>query len=362
MEIEVLINKKTEEDIKEFSTKDVKCNISKIKGKDNYIISISASKDNRSNIISCFDIMKTIKQKLKEKEIDCFEIKNEYSLLFQAKLYPKVQLFENNLRKLLQIALCDAEEMLKDAYKSMQEKLEKDKKDIIETYGLLNATDLQDIFEFLFVDRKGLQSIKEKVKENNWHLMNDLKEIKINSLWNNLFKDKFEGFELDKYCEKIYYIRNDIMHFHYLDYYSYIDANKLLNKLNNQLEKQINKNIVLVPADYKNTTLIEENIALNLRNYYAHNFDWISSTAEVMKQLSKTSSELVKSLKTFQIDTTFLNNFYKSISLPEIKSLSEIISSFKAPTLNFKKYDFNEFVHEKEEDKPEKTPHDDEKQ
>lgn len=322
MKIQLLINQKIDENIKKFNIDGfVECEISKIKGLDNHIININLLKNTNQFIEYAFKVLGNIKEYLDSRDIQFYEIRNECSLYFQKILYPKLQNFECGLRKLLQIAMCDAEEVLDKAYKRLSDKLSGGKKqEIVEKYGFINATDLSDIFEFLFVDKTILQPLKEKFSDTNWNLMNDVKDIKINSLWNCIFKQKYEGFELDKFCKDLYNIRNDVMHFHNIDFKSFKEYLKLINKLNKQLERQLDKNIVLELSEYKDCVLIEENIFYNFRNLVNRynevmQYDKIK---EIIHELTSGTSEFRKQIESLQLENKKINEIAKLLSKNEL--------------------------------------------
>ncbi len=321
MKIQLLINQKIEKDISDFNIKNfIECKISKIKGLDNFIIDINLSKNTNQFFERAFKVLDNIKEYLHSQSIQFYEIRNECSFYFQRVLYPKLQNFECGLRHLLQIAMCDAEEILDKAYNKLSVKLEGKKQNIVMKYGLINATDLSDIFEFLFVDKNILQASKDKFIETNWNLMNDLKEIKINSLWNTIFKDKYNGFELDKYCKDLYNIRNDVMHFHNIDFKIFKESLKLVNRLNKQLEKQLEKNIVLELNEYKDSKLIEENIYYNFRNFVTHYYDAMQydKIKEIVDELTSSNSEFRKQIQALQLENDRIKEIAKLIQNTEI--------------------------------------------
>ena len=247
MKIELLLDKKIEKkefkrDLARFIT------ISQIDGKENYILTITHRFEKMKDIKEMQEIQSGVISVLKEKDIRFTILTNEPSDVLVRKLYPLAQEFENKLRKFINLALCDANDVLKEAFSAMKKEIN-DKIPYDDTIQnlTLEYSDLSNIFKFLFSDVNLVRKLKEQkfLREENWTIHKQLKKIKNTTIWNTCFKSKYVNFHFDEYYDVLYDYRNDIMHFHCISYDEYIKARKLFKKAIREISVELEKNIVL---------------------------------------------------------------------------------------------------------------------
>ncbi|MFI3307407.1 MAG: hypothetical protein R3Y21_02450 [Mycoplasmatota bacterium] len=152
---------------------------------------------------------------------------NESSQYFCKKLYPIINEFEMNLRKLL---------YLSSSIKNSVAGVENIKK--------LEEKDLGEIFELLFTDTNYNAKVKKEINNKSWKFTREeitsvFNEFEENTLWNKLLgENRVES--LVKNFLKVKNIRNDVMHAHEITYEMFKMSKKLYTKINEEIENEIN--------------------------------------------------------------------------------------------------------------------------
>jgi len=171
---------------------------------------------------------------------------NESSAYFNKILFPIINDFERNLRKLLY--LMSAKHRNEDSSKNIKD---------------LEDQDLGKIFELLFADTEFNQKVKQLIKNKSWNftkseIISDVNDIDEVTVWDRLVgKDIVPSLRNEFIKVKDY--RNHVMHAHNIDYKTYNDIKKLYKKVNTEIDDAIGrvmgKRSVVTP-DY-NTSLRE---------------------------------------------------------------------------------------------------------
>ena len=267
----------------------IKTTSKKFSGINNYILTIEYC----GSLIDSAETLSNIAQKVK-KTFDCNNVKyyilrDEASIAFANRLYPLVCEFETKLRKFLYIALFDLDESAKklttNKIKTAAQRFSKVEK--VPQNNFLEDITLGEVFTLLFDNKEFLDAAKEETKriENTIsrkatkkELIEVLEKIEEKTLWNELFCPSFSEFDLLSAHEKLFTIRNDVMHFHFISYEQYTKALKLLRETNNNLDTQLAKGIVL-----ENN---EDNVAL-VSNNYQYTFKALSTLAETIQTINE---------------------------------------------------------------------------
>lgn len=237
-----------------FESKEIKFEIVKIKGTNNrWILKCSSSNDNS-------DIAKELSEihsKIMLSNPIPIVITNGLSDFLCGRLYPMFNRFERQLRKLLYLSNKIAE---------------KDKKN--DNIKNLEEMDLSNLFGLLFYDKKYMNQTKNRIENLSWYNKGDL--IKLldsfteNLLWDNLIGENAVPTLRKRYKELQRY-RNDVMHFHNIDYNTFDIANNLLKDINAELGKEIST--IIKSDDNLNTSIFDVDMLSNTIKEYKSAFD-----------------------------------------------------------------------------------------
>ncbi|MBR2468440.1 MAG: hypothetical protein IKB42_05315 [Clostridia bacterium] len=290
-----------------------------IDGKENYILKLTAKQESIKNAIILLCEYNEIKTKVEAEGIKIKTLKCEPSLLFQRKLYPLIQKFEINLRKLLNIALCDTQEILNKGFealtKDIKSKLQLHRKEYEEDL-VFEYSDLSNIFMLLFRDEEAYKSIKGL--KNDGFIHKNLKDVPNNSIWETCFKPKYKDFKFDTYYVELYTYRNHVMHFHNISYDDYKKANKLFNKANKELDRAISSHQVLDVKSTLNSEIIASNYLKALTKMissinYNYNTEIMATAIKSLYNLSSNFNKYMSSVLSNLPDTKFYNTIYKNL-------------------------------------------------
>lgn len=162
------------------------------------------------------------------KKYDVDVLSNGSSRYFCKKLFPLINQFEFQLRKLLYLSSMLVKENID--------------RNIIKN---IETLDFGKIFEILFIDRSFVSEAKDTIKSNSGLFTKKELIDRINSLgevtiWDHLkYSDIVSELKNNYILVKKY--RNDVMHAHTIDYNSFKNAKNLFTKINNQLNSAISK-------------------------------------------------------------------------------------------------------------------------
>lgn len=269
----------------------------KFSGVNNYILTIqyNSSPVDGAEVLS--NVAKTIKAIFDANKVQYYILRDEASITFVNRLYPLVCEFETKLRKFIYIALFDldepAQKLAANKIKTAVPKFSKTEK--IPQHNFLESITLGEVFTLLFDNKEFLDSAKNETKQientlsrraTKKDLIRILEAIEEKTLWNELFRPSFSDFSLPEVQDELFSVRNDVMHFHFIDYEQYTKALKMLKDINQELDAQIAKGIVL-----ENN---EENAEL-VSNNYQYTYTALSALVETMQSLGESMSTAVLS-------------------------------------------------------------------
>lgn len=316
MSIELLLDKKITKN--KFKTSERKIiNINKIKGNENYVLCINTEISNNEDAKFYLSKLDEIVKIVELNGANYTIVTNEPSCFLLKNLYPLCQSFESKLRKFLQIALCDTQDILTEAYDELKKEVIKKIPEgkINRDNSILEYSDLSNIFTFLFSDKEAVETIKSDIlkRNNNWKIHQDLKNIKDNTIWNKCFKNKCKFFNFDKYYVELYNYRNDVMHFHNISYKEYISAKKIFENAIRELELELKSNIVLKATEILDNKLFATYAIDKLINELVHNYRHHN---EILLPL----------LKTISNSNYFINNNLRNIPISFKSNLANTIN------------------------------------
>ena len=308
----------------------------KIKGVTNYILEIVSKTNKLENCEQIFDLYQQVCKILSDSDIKFELLNNEFSEYFLKILYPKFQYFEINLRKLLNIALSDTNDKLKEATTKLRTKLQNKKDDLLLKYSLFECSDLSDIFNILFSDDEFVEIVK-KSGSKNFCTRNEFSQIPDKSLWNTELKKLWPKFKLDSYCRELYGYRNDIMHFHNINYTSYKNALQLINLANRQLNNALKDNIVIEPEKVESNPVLIKSYMKNLYSQIEksssilNEFLQLEFIKELREKTSPFNKYLQQNIKQYQKVYDTLNNqihisIIKNKDLDYIKNIRNLLA------------------------------------
>lgn len=217
----LILSKEELVNIKQYKPSSVSVSFDKIEDSDCWVVSYSKPDDNMSiaeelslvndYIVNHFHV--TI-------------IKNDSAAKFHKSLFPMVNTFERNLRKLL---------YLKGA-------LNPDEKGA-DNINALESMDLGTLFELLFTDDQFIDATKKEINKKSWkftkqEIIRTLNELSENTLWDRLFPEQTHFVLRSRFLELKGY-RNDVMHAHNINYETYIKAKELFSRVNKEISQEI---------------------------------------------------------------------------------------------------------------------------
>ena len=267
----------------------------KLDRKNNYHFSIECDKTTEYSAKELSATYYKIKQLLNENNTKYIVLSDEVSKFFAGKLYPLVQNFELQLRKLLYFSLFGLDEksekeMLNNIKKSMLEKNKLDKNK--EKY--LELSSLKGLLTFLFGNNRFIADANKIVSDHTNDdyrfgvkstIIEKLSELNETTVWDELYKDTYGNSILRNHYKEIPNYRNRVMHFQTISYTEYEKAKKVLRTTNKDLSNQISKCIVL--------DLTKERAELVVSNS-EYMLDLESIIANVTKAVSSIGDSIVK--------------------------------------------------------------------
>ena len=198
---------------------------------------------------------------------------NEAAFYYNKMLYPLINKFERDLRKLLYLA----------------SKLSNDSSDEQIIHNLEEMV-FGDLFDLIFTDKEFIKRVKEKVNSKSWNynkdeIINNLKEIEENTLWKKLLGLKIAP-TLQKNYIKIKNYRNSVMHAHNITTEDYSNANKIYLTIIQELEDAID-NIINNKIVFENIQNFNDTIVVAIDNEIMSNLtDSMEAYREQLKGIS----------------------------------------------------------------------------
>ena len=220
------------------------------KGKTNYLLQLSSKDESDEGAIALCEIKERVDVAFSASNIDCRLLTNEASQYYGRKLFPLVSAYETKLRRFIQSVLFD----IKDEAASYIIKRLKAANIInadadIKKANLLELSELGDVIDFLFSNDELAKEIKEFTSKNRNFTRDELTALITNSnkhtVWEDFFEKDFPDSLLPNTLVEIKNYRNDVMHFHEINYKKYRSAQKALSDGIKDLDKQIAKKNVI---------------------------------------------------------------------------------------------------------------------
>lgn len=224
MKQEYLFNNPNElETIKTKQFDNVNLSFYELPTKNNWIIIYETSTNNENDAKKLSLINSYIHE-----NFSCYTLTNESSSYFNKVLFPQINLFERNLRKLLYVSSALHED------KSLSQNITR-----------LEEKDLGALFELLFTDPNYIANARKEINSKTWkftktELVSSFSSLPENTLWDKLLTDTSVP-TLRNNFTTIKNYRNDVMHAHNMDFDSFKDAKKYFENVNNELTIELNK-------------------------------------------------------------------------------------------------------------------------
>lgn len=229
------------------------------------------------------------------------------SAYFNKRLYPLVSEFEYKLRKLLYLTSA----------------INHDEKSA-ENITNLDSQDLGQIFSLLFIDTNFFNKTKEEINKRNRDVFSKadvidvIKSLEENPLWDKLL-GKGTVPTLRGRFNKVREYRNDIMHFHHVNWKRFKEIQALYKTINDELDKAVH-NVEVTESKSPSKPTFNQTLegALQLQGLGA-----LNSSLEEIQRIYKlgTSSSVVNAVLkgTNRVSTAIA-------SLPNLQSVSEQVN------------------------------------
>lgn len=294
----LFVSDEYKEEIENFTVKKASKEIETIENSDCWLLCLNIEGENEDAAKILDKLNSQICEKYKPTVLT-----NGCSAYFNKSLFPIINEFERNLRKLLYLA------------SALQEDSESNKV-IID----LEAKDLGEIFTTLFTDSSFVKKAKDKINKKTWQFTKNEILANIDELDEDILWDTLLGVEcvetLRKNFNEVKRYRNDVMHAHNIDMRQSKAAKKLFHKINDELDDAIQEligakeeNELITPDDNFNNILGKALTSL----HYQIDTDGLYSAAESfidgLQIYHSIDSELLK--KKLPKYIKFYSQFYK---------------------------------------------------
>ena len=273
MKIEFVLDKK---DYQKLLTTDVKSDkikyySKKIKGKTNYILTLSTNSSSIDAAKLLSENRKALEKLFEDSEVKYRLLTEESSQFLLNELYPLACEFETKLRKFIYITLFDidekAEELVLKNYNATMGVSKGNKVDQLPKNEFLEKKELHEIFDFLFANDTFLMQARQLVETNKsdrrhktkQELLVELNNINDTSLWQVIFKPVFPDCILPDIYKELQNYRNIIMHFHNICYTEYEIILETFKRGIEDLNCQIGKGIVIEDTENNVNSLANSN-------------------------------------------------------------------------------------------------------
>lgn len=212
MEVEILIDKSEYKKLlsKNIIDTQIKYNSEKVKGKNNFLLTLSKDGRNVNTAKVLSDSRISVEKLFAENNVKYRLLTEEASQFFVQRLYPYACEFETKLRKFIYTALFDlddkANELAIKIYNSTMGVKKDNKLTSLPDYDFLSEKELHEIFDFLFANDEFLSQVKSLSSTNNTNqrhktkdeLLQELNAIADTSIWAQIFKPFFSDCILPK--------------------------------------------------------------------------------------------------------------------------------------------------------------------
>lgn len=233
----------------------VKIEIKDVKDSEVGVLSVKVNLENNQSALTLSKINKKITG-----TYDVITLTNEAAAYYNKMLYPLINKFERDLRKLLYLA----------------SKLSENSSDS-EAIQDLEKMDFGKLFDLIFTDEEFIKSVRSTINAKHWNyskteIVNYLKEIEENTLWKKLLSAEIAPM-LQKNYITIKDYRNNVMHAHNITTEDYLNAEDIYStvteELENAIENIINKRINLNNIQNFNSAILEAINNEKMNNFIA---------------------------------------------------------------------------------------------
>ncbi len=262
-------------------------------GKNNYFLKLSCTGSDKNTARALSEVSLNVEEMFRRNDVNFRLLTNEAAQFFVKELYPSVCEFETKLRKFVHSTLFDVNEEAKVKVEA-RIKAAFEKKQIKEkllNIDFLEQGSLEEIIAFLFAnddlygDLKSYTSDRSNRFCTRQDLLNFIQKSEKHTIWETFFAKEFSDSKLPTIFRGIIDCRNDVMHFHNINYERYLECKDLLKSGIDDLNKQIKKGIVIEDSS--------DNIAK-----LSENFGYVQGILKPLMTLNSTTEKLIASIYT----------------------------------------------------------------
>lgn len=237
--------KSVQKNIRTYAEKNasVAIEIKDVKESEVWLVSVKVNLENNQSALTLSKINEQITG-----TYNVVTLTNEAAAYYNKMLYPLINKFERDLRKLLYLASTLSEN-------SSDSEAIKD----------LEKMDFGTLFDLIFTDEKFIKSVKTTINAKNWNyskaeIVNYLKDLEENTLWKKLLSAEIAPM-LQKNYITIKNYRNNVMHAHNITSEDYLNAKHIYStvtaELENAIENIINNKINFNDIQNFNSAILE---------------------------------------------------------------------------------------------------------
>lgn len=347
MKVEFIVDKSEYQKLLSKDKFDSKINYTnkKVKGKNNFVLTLSAEGKNVATAKILSDSRITVETLFTENNVKYRLLTEEASQFFALRLYPYAVEFETKLRKFIYTALFDlddkANELATKIYNSTMGVKKENKLNSLPDYDFLSEKEMHEIFDFLFANDEFLSQVKSLSSTNNTsqrhktknELLEEINSMSDTSIWAQIFQPFFGDSILPEVYNQIQKYRNDVMHFHNIGYKDYISIHQLFRKAIKDLDKQISKGVVI--EDTTSNTSVLASCFIFLIAFIAKmnviKSQFISELRPVLETHTKIQEQLSENLSKIRVQQTIIQEQLRKISVPNAqirKEISELTKTY----------------------------------
>lgn len=364
--------------LKEIDKKLIEYKHKKTKKENSYILIANTNDNLVEDAKVLAKLNENIVESLSKNNIKHYILTDDASTCFVQKLYPFVLEFETKLRKFLYTSLFELEDksfqIAEDKCKSLLGK-EKSKSNI-KANNIFTKWTLGELFDFLFTNNEFIKGVNDFLKDNannrrlsKTELIEYIKKQEEKTIWNLLFTESTKTFKLQDYYDEIFIVRNDVMHFHTMDYDRYRKSLRLFKKVIKELDEQLNNSIKIQVTDFNietfsnslaYTTAIAQNLVkafkpiLDLKNNIPM-FN-ISDQLKALNTLNNISllpnlgipQSLIDTIKLISNNDPLINQSFVNNT-----AIARLLDNSKVPELKKQENEISETINSKDLDKKE---------
>ena len=334
----------------------------KIKGKTNYILTLSSDKKNIASAKALSEIRIHIENKFNDKNIKFRVLIDEALQFFATSLYPLACDFEIKLRSLIYMILFDIDEqaniMAVEKYKKTVIKADNKMVELPKNDFLAHLT-FEEIFNFLFDNNSFIEAAKAVISQTGKaynrritkaEILKSIESVEEQTIWKVLFEPLFPNSVIPDIHEKIHEYRNMIMHVRDIDYTNYDKIKQTYKKGIRDLEHNLAKESVADDSK-SNIGLLAKTLTLFFyqRMKIMQNIDYekILSALEKVSDTQKHLAALAEPISISYIETASrISELQKKLSKVQVDpdvfdKMQELQNKLSKPIINLELSDEN---------------------